>query len=1835
MAINSVDIHLNAFANFSPVFAEVTKLKAAMAEMQSSSFGNTLTSDYVSGLQKAQQQFTSLVQSTRAFNVQSVQMTDSVSQFSKQLESGQLKLGQYYSIWKQSAKGVSTELDSLATQQARVARSVVIPDTLHAGYAQVITDLNGVVTETEKASFYQTAYNTTLRDGANKLIDFGKNMQWAGRQLTVGLTVPMALFANQAAQSYLSFDKAMTDMLKVYGSQAVVQSQQALDTIRTEVTDLATNLAHTIGVTMTDTVTIAQTFSQMGITGQDLLKTTDATAKLMKIGGLTAAGSSQAAIAMQNVFKLQSSQMTDAINFLNAAKHSTSTSMQDIIEAMPKVGPIITQLGGSYKDFATLLVALRENGVPASQAANTIKSMFATLVNPTTRAIKDFDALGISLKGIVSQDANNPLKMLTDLQTALDKLPSQQRVKAIEELFGKFQFARADALISSLGAAGSQNEKVMQLYNSSTAELAAVAQQEIDIASKGTPAAQYAKMKASLQADLIPVGREFLVVMTKIGNAVDGIVKFFDKLGAMKNILAGGLAVAALIGPLVMFTGLFSNLVGTIFKGLNYLRMFKEGYVQATDVNPVERFNAGLKNMTNFYKEIDVNALAASHSTDLMELSAQNSAKAFDVLATAIRNLTTQIAALNAVSVNPTGLVSELQSTIANAGMAAKAATGAAQMELPLMLADGGYVPGVGNSDSQPAFLTPGEAVIPKDKARKYAPFINAMINGTVGTFNGGLPAEASKNTNFTHLALTQEGGIQYLASELFAIYKDGGMKLTQLGLNIIEELASKETQMVAGLVAKGYSEIEAQGMLPKFAGLGSLGFTLDAKLNNQMGKPGGASTQAVAQDFEAQGLAKWNKSLQKAGLVTDSYTELSEEMQSQLKQLDSSILAEIKSHKGLTIRDTDLTTSYIKIQDTIPELSASQSRLIREFNTLAFTLTDWRTRFSGTEEAFIAGGYNVEDHTTASGSSYKQIRIAGSPKRLGSQNNALGAGLVPSPKIIQEQMSAWEAVTEGQISTAIAKIEESLTVKLSSAVDNSVMATLSSGRKTAGAASPAEEFISNLGEPIGQGIAVGIENEIPTIEKAATTSVKAATAASKKSLQMELPFAQESIKEFSANMWVPAEEAAATAGAEAGVQFNTALEEQLGSGESISSKSGLLSRFKNSRMGMGGAGMGIAMAAPMLTGMLPQGGISSAVSNVSSMAGMGMMASMAFGPEAAPIGLALGAAVGGAKTLFDMISKRSAEVAAEWNANTTTSVSDLQIFKSTALNTSIVTKNLAIENVNLSSKTNVLKGNIIDLGNAMTSADPSIQSMISAIKNLPKGDPLGDLVKNISDSTYKISGVIGNLKQNVQNAISTGGLDPSKSKQYVYSALAASGRTSDFAQVWKEISRSIGYNEKAGKADSSKTTTSSLNTLSNNQDFIKSEVNYSSASKSFDLAQYKDLSGAAKTYADQLKNLYAITSNGSLGFKEMQARINGVKSATGDTSTALDLLEKTIIGTGSADDIKRLSQVEGYIKAMGPNAKLSASEIMKMNAVLQVMTPDQLKAWADANGKKLGVSAASKMGAIIDAYAKSGDFQKAIDAANKAIMNGINGSTSSATSVPTVTTPPDYAKQYKGVDTALNNAKKLIDNLASAQKKYNDQLKATQDFQIKQMDYFNQMKMALTSGNYLGAMQAQQSAVANQADFRGTLQQQALTDRAAKVATMQAEISDARANNLSLAAAEKQYPDIAKYIKSKYNNSQFFGGVSAKTMTSQANQYSSDALSLIKQSTAATAGNNPFNSVEITINADNSVIPADFAATVQQSITAALAKAATKGNTSHNTKSAPRSGKVTVKHRP
>ena len=736
-------MNIVANAQFQQVYAEVAKLKEAMLSLQKASVGGPFSQSQTAIIKSAQSAFDSAVLSTRAFTVEHVKMTDSIAKFGKELNAGKLSLSNYYKIWRDSAKGVSAELDALATNQARLNRSMAIADPLRPGYAKLVTDINGVVTAQEKQIFYQKALNTALQQGSMKLIDFGKNTQWMGRQLTVGLTMPLAMFGATASTVFLNVDKELTRLMKVYGTGLTQPTHQALMQIRGDILGLGNDLAKSLGISVQETAAMAADLAATGQTGSNLINATREALRLATLGELDHQQAMQATISLQNVYKLSTQGLSEAVNFLNAVENQTSTSLQDLVDAIPRVGPIVAQLGGSFKDTAAMMVAMKEAGVPAAQSANAIKSAIASLINPTKNAQNAFAAYHINLKQIASTAGGNPVKMIVALQESMQKLEPLAKAQLIEKLFGKFQQARIQALIDNLGKAGSQTQTVFQLMGASSKDLANLAAQELKTQTESA-SGRFKRMLETVKADLIPVGQAFLNSFSRLGFILDKVVKAFQTIGHVLGPISGllgkvfgtGLAGLIVIGPVIMLTGLFANLIGNILRGVNSLRMFKQGMDAATSGE--NKFMAGLHGMRNFYEDLDKSAIAARNQIELMPEAITTNAKAFETLRKAIFDLTIQFEALAAAQ----------RAAATAAPMAAEGAAAStilSQMRIP-GFASGGRVPGSGNTDSVPAMLTPGESIVTKSATAKYGPIIDAMNRGTLPGFIDGVTGVKSRS---------------------------------------------------------------------------------------------------------------------------------------------------------------------------------------------------------------------------------------------------------------------------------------------------------------------------------------------------------------------------------------------------------------------------------------------------------------------------------------------------------------------------------------------------------------------------------------------------------------------------------------------------------------------------------------------------------------------------------------------------------------------------------------------------------------------------------------------------------------------------------------------------------------------------------------------------------------------------------------------------------------------------------------------------------------------------------------------------------------------------------
>jgi len=641
MADETISTRIVANADFSALIADVHKVTASLSKLQEQlANSNKMLANQIAVMNRS---FSDTLRSTGQFSTHFVSLQSDVEKFGKNLDGGKLKLNQYFNTFRDHARTSGGLIRELAKQQVALQNSVLQPLGRNAqGLMQfnvhVPRGLDEVKNKTAIARQELQIMNKVIQDGAGQLINWGKNTQWAGRQLTVGLTVPLAAFGKAAADAFRAADEELVRLTKVYGDVAGTSAQE-LGKVRAEVTQTAKEISAAMGVSFKETIGLAADIAATGKTGDELLGSIKETTRLAVLGEVDRQEAMKATLAIQSAFKQNTDELSQSINFLNAVENQTSTTLNDLVEAIPKAGPVIQGLGGSVQDLALYLTAMREGGINASEGANALKSALASLINPTDVAVDKFKGLGIDLLGIVNNNAGNLTGTLMALQGALDNLDPLQKQQAIEQLFGKFQFSRLNALFENLGRQGSQTLQVLDLMKASSDELAAVAGRELTAVTESA-SGKYRRALESLKASLADVGEQFLTINTALIQVIDKVVQFATNLpGPIKQVLGLLGGITAIAGPLIMITGVLANFFGYIMKGVFHMKAFFKG-------------GEGWKYLTP-------EMLAAEKAGKLVEQSFYSDAKAAAVLKQALGNLIDEFSVLEAkakagaLSVNP------------------------------------------------------------------------------------------------------------------------------------------------------------------------------------------------------------------------------------------------------------------------------------------------------------------------------------------------------------------------------------------------------------------------------------------------------------------------------------------------------------------------------------------------------------------------------------------------------------------------------------------------------------------------------------------------------------------------------------------------------------------------------------------------------------------------------------------------------------------------------------------------------------------------------------------------------------------------------------------------------------------------------------------------------------------------------------------------------------------------------------------------------------------------------------------------------------------------------
>lgn len=484
--------------------------------------------------------------------------------------------------------------DDLVRNQQRVSNAFMAPLGNSGAMSMFIPatkDLQGLSNAAEIANQRLRIQGEILGNLGNKVQDWGKNTQWAGRQLMVGFTVPLGIAAAAAGSFSLDIDKAITRIEKVYDG--------ATESIRKQSFEVAKSITQSMGTTIQSSLEVMGELAAAGKKDKELFELTYQAQKLATLGSVEQEDAIKGVIAVQNIYKYNTEQMAEAVNYLNIVEAQTPTGLKDLVDAIPIAGAQVALLGGTLQDTAVLLTAFKERGISTVEGANAIKTAMNRVLSPTKAAVEMFDKLtGKSLVALVKSTEGKPLETFQALSDVIvgSNIALADQQALITKIVGIYQSARITGLLNGLQETDGAVSKAKDIADETPEEWAKRTDKNLK-AITDSMQGRFTIALESFKAEFKSFGDMAVELATLLLQGFTKVFNVFNEMpSALKWIGIAAIGFVAIAGPLTMLTGLTVNLLGTSVKAFAWLTKRKSGTQALTIAEKAAALQADVMN---------------------------------------------------------------------------------------------------------------------------------------------------------------------------------------------------------------------------------------------------------------------------------------------------------------------------------------------------------------------------------------------------------------------------------------------------------------------------------------------------------------------------------------------------------------------------------------------------------------------------------------------------------------------------------------------------------------------------------------------------------------------------------------------------------------------------------------------------------------------------------------------------------------------------------------------------------------------------------------------------------------------------------------------------------------------------------------------------------------------------------------------------------------------------------------------------------------------------------------------------------------------------------------
>ena len=524
--------------------------------------------------------------------------------------------------------------------------------------------------------------------------EFGRQSALAVRRfaafsLATGAIYSLVNAVSKATKEFIEFDKQVVRLTQITG-----ESYETLGGLTSTITRLSTSL----GVASQDLIGVADTLAQAGLSARE----TDEALKALALSAVAPSfdklsDTVEGAIALMRQFSISTGELEKALSSINSVAAAFAVESSDLITAIQRTGGVfasaskgVSEGTDALNEFLAIFTSVRATTRESAETIATgLRTIFTRIQRgDTIEALKDYGVVLTDVEGKFV-GAYKAIELLAQGLGRLD--PRDLKFSQIvEELGGFRQIGKVLPLIQQFATA---QDALKVAYNG-----------------QGSLAADAVKAQASLAIQFAKTREEFVALIRDIGNSDS-----FRSLVSVGLTLANTfIKVASVAKPLLP---ILTSIAAV--KGAEALFQFGSGFIggfgrqSASSVGQnAGQVLSGARNQQNAAQVV-------------------NNTRVLTTNTTAIQSLTSAVQQLNNTISNRRGAGPQ---TI-NSGGVVRA------------FARGGFVPGVGNSDTVPAMLMPGEFVIRKKAVETIGADTLQKMNkyGNGGNVRAGLSSKRSR----------------------------------------------------------------------------------------------------------------------------------------------------------------------------------------------------------------------------------------------------------------------------------------------------------------------------------------------------------------------------------------------------------------------------------------------------------------------------------------------------------------------------------------------------------------------------------------------------------------------------------------------------------------------------------------------------------------------------------------------------------------------------------------------------------------------------------------------------------------------------------------------------------------------------------------------------------------------------------------------------------------------------------------------------------------------------------------------------------------------------------